>query len=137
VSARSIQNVLPRQAFGRFIVVGGASYVIAVLVDEVLLLTGLQYLAAAALDYIVATVNSFAWNRVWTFRAVDHPVFSQGARFILVTVIVFGVYLALVRFAVFGDIPEEFAQPAAGVAVAPLSFSLNRSWAFADRHGRA
>jgi putative flippase GtrA len=121
-----------KTAFGRFLVVGAASYLFGVLANEILLIVGVPYLTAAALAYVAAMANSFVWNRVWTFRAVNSRPFSQGARFVAVAGAVLCVYLAVVRLTVFAGMPEEFAQPAAALTVAPLSFSVNRAWTFAE-----
>ena len=74
----------------RFCVVGGANTGLDLLVFNVLLMvnqtqnSGLL-IAYNSLAYLLGAVNSFLWNKYWTFREHRHITASQLVRFALVT----------------------------------------------------
>ena len=80
---------------------------------------------------IVAVSNNFLWNRHWTFKAGDGQAHRQAVRFLLVSVVAFGVGLALLTVLVeLAGMQEVPAQAVAIVAVTPLSFLANKLWSF-------
>lgn len=115
----------------RFGAVGGSGYVVNLAVYWLALNAQVEYRAAAAAAFVVALVNNFAWNRVWTFRDAPGPLGGQAFRFVVVSTAAFVVSLAalsvLVRDA---GTPKVLAQAAAIVAVTPLSFLANKFWSF-------
>ena len=123
-----VQDVL--QA-GRFVVVGGASYVINLTTYAIFLGIGIPYIAAAALSFILGFFFNFAANRWWTFKAGTGSANRQLVRFTAVAALVLLLDLGLLRLTVevFGVHP--FLGQAIVIALlAPLSFLLNRMWTF-------
>lgn len=117
--------------FPRFAVVGASGYGLNLFVYTVLLAGGADYHVAATLAFVVALLNNFVWNRLWTFRAVSGNAPTQAFRFIVVSVGAFLLSLAvldaLVRMA---GVPKVGAEAVAVLAVTPLSFLANKLWSF-------
>ena len=118
----------------KFCVVGAAGYVInlavyAVLVKE----AGVHYLPAAICSFVVAVGNNYTWNRLWTFRGQRGHFAYQGLRFLVVSTLVLGANLLLLRGLVGLEVGEVAAQAVAVVVVTPLNFLGNRLWSFRHR----
>jgi dolichol-phosphate mannosyltransferase len=116
----------------RFGVVGASGYAINLGVFAALLHgAGFTYPVAAVGAFVVALVNNFVWNRIWTFRAGDGHAGFQAVRFLVVSLGAFGfnllLLLALVEGAGISAIP---AQAIAIVAATPLNFVGNKLWSF-------
>jgi hypothetical protein len=52
---------------GRFVIVGGASYVLNLATYTIFFHIGIPYIAAAALSFLLGFFFNFAANRWWTF----------------------------------------------------------------------
>jgi dolichol-phosphate mannosyltransferase len=116
---------------GRFAVVGASGYGVNLAVFWLSLSAGVDYRGAAATAFVVALVNNFAWNRLWTFRGAPGHVRGQALRFVTVSGAAFLVSLAILSVLV-RDLaaPKLVAQAAAIIAVTPLSFVANKLWSF-------
>lgn len=118
--------------FLRFCAVGASGYAVNLAVYAGLLGTGLHYLAAAAISFLVAAGSNYAWNRTWTFRTSGAPVVVQGLRALAVSGLSLGAnQLFLVAFVAAGT-GHLAGQAAAIVLVTPFSFTANKLWAFAE-----
>ena len=116
----------------QFGLVGASGYVVNLAVFTVAVHgADMCYQVAATLAFLVAVSNNFLWNRHWTFKAGDGRAHHQAARFLLVSVVAFGVGLALLTILVeVAGMREVPAQAIAIVAVTPLSFLANKLWSF-------
>lgn len=115
----------------RFAVVGASGYVLNLAVYSLALSAHVEYRAAATGAFIVALVNNFAWNRLWTFRDAPGAVHHQALRFVFVSGAAFLVSLAVLSVLVrAGGVPKVPAEALAIVAVTPVSFLANRLWSF-------
>jgi dolichol-phosphate mannosyltransferase len=116
----------------QFGLVGASGYVVNLAVFTVAVHgADMRYQVAATLAFLVAVSNNFLWNRHWTFKAGDGRAHHQAARFLLVSVVAFGVGLALLTILVeVAGMREVPAQAIAIVAVTPLSFLANKLWSF-------
>src|SRR5436309_308196 len=82
--------------------------------------------ASATAAFVVALVNNFVWNRLWTFRDSYGRVGAQAARFVLVSTAAFLLSLAVLSVLVRdAGISKLVAQAVAIVAVTPVSFAAN------------
>jgi putative flippase GtrA len=114
----------------KFAAVGASGYVINLAVYSALVLTGVNYLAAAVCSFLVAVTNNYTWNRHWTFRGERGHLVYQGFRFLVVSTIALGANLLFLGGLVglgLGKIP---AQATAIVLVTPWSFTANKLWSF-------
>jgi putative flippase GtrA len=117
---------------GRFVVVGGASYVLNLTTYAIFLSVDIPYIAAAALSFVIGFFFNFAANRWWTFNAAGvGSANRQLVRFTVVAAIVLVLDLGLLRLTVEVLGLHPFLGQAIVIAfLAPLSFGLNRMWTF-------
>lgn len=127
-----IPRLLLDGEFARFCVVGASGYAVNLAVYAALLAAGLHYLAAAAIAFVVAAGNNYAWNRTWTFRTSDAPVLRQGARALLVSGLSLGANQLFLFAFVSAGAGHLAAQAVAIVLATPFSFAANKLWAFAE-----
>lgn len=120
--------------FIRFCVVGGVGYVTNLVVYTPLVRGfGVAYLLAACIAYACGWVVALVGHRYWTFGERDGSVVGQGARYLVVSLIVLAADLIVLRLLVTAGMGPVVAQALALAIVTPLSFGLNRLWAFAAR----
>lgn len=133
--ARASRGLRERRVWlqlGRFAVVGASGYVVNLLTFALLLEgAGLHYRAAATGAFLVAVTNNFTWNRRWTFRMGPGDGMGQAARFLCVSLLAFGLNLAILTVLVdLAGVSEVPSQALAIVAATPLSFLGNKLWTF-------
>jgi putative flippase GtrA len=118
----------------KFCVVGASGYVVNLAVYA-LLLNGanLHYASAATCSFLVAATSNYTFNRLWTFRAQRGHVGLQGARFLVVSTLVYLANLALLSLLVHVGVGKIVAQAVAIVLVTPLNFVGNKLWSFGRR----
>ena len=123
-----------RGQFLKFCVVGASGYVVNVSAFALALALSFHHLVAAGGAFAVAVVSNFWWNRRWTFGSGDRAVAPQAARFFAVSMVAC-LFAATVLELLVGPagLPALAAQPAAIMAVTPLSFLGNRAWSFGGR----
>jgi putative flippase GtrA len=115
----------------RFATVGLANTALSLAVYAALLGLGTFYLAASAVAFVIATLNSYALNRRWTFRSTGRRS-PEVLRFYVVS----GAGLAL-NLGLLSVVVEDAAVPSlvAQLVVIPLvsvvTFGWNRRWTFA------
>jgi dolichol-phosphate mannosyltransferase len=116
---------------GKFCAVGAAGYAVNLgLYSALVHGASLNYLAAAVCSFVVAVINNYTWNRLWTFRAQRGHVGLQGAKFLVVSLAALAANLAALAVLVAVGLPKVPAQAAAIVIVTPLSFLGNKLWSF-------
>lgn len=131
MSTRTVSSVLQSQ-FLRFCLVGASGYAVNLAVYAALLAAGMHYAAAAAISFVAAAGNNYAWNRMWTFRASDAPLLGQGARAFAISGLSLGANQFFLITLVSAGGAHLTAQAAAIVLTTPFSFAANKLWAFAE-----
>jgi putative flippase GtrA len=118
----------------QFCIVGASGYVVNLAVYS-LLLTGanLHYAPAATCSFLVAATSNYTLNRLWTFRSQRGRVGIQGARFLVVSTIVYLANLGILSLLVHAGVGKIVAQAVAIVLVTPLNFIGNKLWSFRRR----
>ena len=116
----------------RFGAVGASGYVVNLVVFTLLVhAAGVDYIVAAVVAFVVALVNNFVWNRLWTFRAHDGHAGFQAARFVVVSLAAFAFNLAVLYTLVEGaGMAKVPAQALAIAAATPMNFIGNKLWSF-------
>jgi dolichol-phosphate mannosyltransferase len=119
----------------RFGVVGGFGFVVNLAVYAFFVhVVGVDYHLAAVIAWIVAVANNFILNRHWTFDASEGAAHFQAMRFVLVSLVAFGVSLLLLTvFVEDAGLPKVAAQALAVAASTPLNFLGNKLWSFRVR----
>jgi dolichol-phosphate mannosyltransferase len=116
----------------RFGLVGGVGFAVNLVVYSLFVHPiGADYHVAAVAAWLVAVVNNFVLNRHWTFDARGGRAHIQSIRFLLVSLVAFGVSLLLLTLFVEGlGIAKIPAQALAVAASTPLNFVGNKLWSF-------
>jgi putative flippase GtrA len=116
----------------RFGLVGGIGFVVNLAVYALFVHPlGVNYHVAAIAAWIVAVLNNFVLNRHWTFDASDGQAHAEAMRFIVVSLVAFGVSQLLLTILVEAAGLEKV--PAQALAVAgsmPFNFVGNKLWTF-------
>jgi putative flippase GtrA len=116
----------------RFATVGVSNTVLSLALYAELLRLGTFYLAASATAFVVATLNSYALNRRWTFHSSGRRA-PEVVRFYVVSTGGLAVNLGLLYVAVDdATVPKLVAQLLVIPLVSVLTFAWNRRWTFAD-----
>jgi len=120
------------EQLAKFCLVGTSGYVVnlgvyALFVHSI----GVDYHFAAVAAWLVAVVNNFVLNRHWTFDARDGLARFQAIRFLVVSLVAFGVSLLLLTlFVEAAGIAKIPAQALAVATSTPLNFLGNKLWSF-------
>jgi putative flippase GtrA len=117
--------------FVRFGIVGVACFVLTLATFSVLHAAGVHYILAGVLGYGAGIVLGFQLNRTWTFGAHEGARGKQAVRFLVVSAL--GIALNALLLHVFVEIAgvAEFPSEVITVAaIAPVTFTINRVWAF-------
>jgi len=118
----------------KFCVVGASGYVVNLAVYSVLLNgANMHYAPAATCSFLVAATSNYTFNRLWTFRAQRGRIGIQGARFFVVSTLVYLANLGLLSLLVHAGVGKIVAQAVAIVLVTPLNFVGNKLWSFGRR----
>lgn len=118
----------------KFILVGLLTTSINFAVYAFLVLTGVPYLAAAIIAFVLATLNSYTWNRRWTFRAGAHHN-QRLAKFAIVQSIGLGInLLALALLVEYAGLQDHklIAQLISNAFVVASNYAGNKWWTFRE-----
>jgi dolichol-phosphate mannosyltransferase len=119
----------------KFCVVGASGYIVNLGVYTALLNgADLHYRLAATGSFVVAVMNNYLWNRLWTFRHSRGHFGFQGLRFFVVALIAYAGNLLILTALVKLGVGEIVSQAIAIVLVTPANFIGNKLWSFRRRH---
>jgi len=115
----------------RFLVVGALGYAVNLAVFALLTATGVQYVAASVVSYLVSNALMYVGNRYFTF-ALGHEGFWQTyARYVLVGLVVVALNAAILALLVEGiGLDELVSQALSLLAVTPAAYVLFKRWTF-------
>jgi putative flippase GtrA len=130
ISIQAVRHNPNARQFVKFLLVGVMTTAINFAVFALLLANGVHYLPAATIAFVIATVNSYTFNRRWTFRAGAHRM-SWLAKFTAVQLVGLSINLLVLAGLVewFG-LPELLAQLLANCCVVMTNFVGNKFWTF-------
>jgi putative flippase GtrA len=119
--------------FVKYGIVGASNTVITFAIYSLAVVLGLQYLVALIVGYLAGSLNSYVFNRRWTFDASHRSHGTVGSRFAIVQAVAIGANLALLYLFVhqFG-FHKIAAQAILTVPVLAVTFFVNRAWSFAE-----
>lgn len=118
--------------FVKFGIVGALTTAINFTIYSVLVLAGVYYLLAAVIAFVIATLNSYTFNRRWTFRAGEA---SRRQLMKFTSVQLLGLTLNLIVLALlveYGGFQDHklMAQLLANSIVVASNFTGNKLWTF-------
>jgi putative flippase GtrA len=123
------------EQLAKFCVVGASGYAVNLLVYTALLDgADLHYRVAATGSFLVAVMNNYLWNRLWTFRHSRGHFAFQGLRFFVVAVIAYIGNLVILTILVELGLGKIISQAIAIVLVTPANFVGNKLWSFRRHH---
>ncbi len=116
----------------RFGLVGGIGFIVNLAVYAFFVhVVGVDYRVAAVAAWLTAVLNNFVLNRHWTFDARDGIARFQAVRFLIVSLVAFGVSLIILTLLVeSAGLSKVPAQALAVGASTPLNFLGNKLWSF-------
>ena len=115
----------------KFCAVGSSGYAVNLAVYVTMVeLAGVHFVFAAVCSFLVAVVNNYTWNRLWTFRETRGHLGLQGVRFLTVSLVALGANLLCLIVLVAAGLGDVPAQAIAIVVVTPVSFLGNKLWSF-------
>ena len=98
---------------------------------------GFYYLGASTLGYGAGLINSYLWNRSWTFKSMRANRKVEFAKFSTVNLISLGINLAALKlFVVQVELQPELAQVFAIFFSLSVNFAGNKFWTFSPEEGR-
>jgi putative flippase GtrA len=122
--------------FVRYATIGCMNVAMFLVLFNVLLFAGLPVLGANAVAFLVTSVNSFTWNKLWAFRDPrTDAVVRQYLVFVGFTLIGLGLnsgvlYLLLIPLEPYGRIGSNVAAILALPVSIVWNFTAYRRWIF-------
>jgi putative flippase GtrA len=116
----------------QFGLVGGVGFAVNLAVYALFVHSvGVDYHVASAVAWLVAVLNNFVLNRLWTFDARAGQVHFQALRFLVVSLVAFAFSQLLLTLLVeSAGVAKVPAQAVAVLASMPLNFLGNKLWSF-------
>jgi putative flippase GtrA len=118
----------------KFGLVGIMNTLITLAVIYVLMnLFGFDYRLSNLIGYILGLINSFIWNRNWTFKSQGHPL-KEIFLFIMAFALCYGIqYLFLLFLVEKLVIDPNIAQPASMIVYTITNFIINKTITFKQK----
>lgn len=115
----------------KFGLVGILNTGITMVVYNILILLGVNYILANAIGYVAGVANSYIWNKNWVFKAKDKKDNSLIFKFIVVNVISFAVNSGvLILCETYITKNKTIAQLPAIIMGMGVNYILNKIWTF-------
>ena len=120
----------------KFMVVGVLNTVVDFGVANLLIVltgiaVGLEVTAFKAIAFLVALINSYFWNKFWTFRKKEGGGVGEFSQFLLVSVVGFGINVGTAFFVINIISPVANLSPAQWANIGFLSATfLSLTWNF-------
>lgn len=121
--------------FVKFGIVGGLNFTIDLGILNLLIYfsgitLGFYYSLFKALSFLIAVINSYVWNKYWTFKVADTPGVGEITKFFVVNIIGFGINVSLASFVVNvigapADVSGEVWANIGAVAASMLALTWN------------
>lgn len=92
---------------------------------------GIYYLLAKTLSFIIAAINNYIWNRIWTFRSKEKNITGEFIKFFLVSLVGLGLNVLIMYLAVDKlKISDFWGLILATAIVMFWNFFANKLWTF-------
>ena len=129
---RKMAAALSISLFLRFCVVGCSNVLVTLVAFYVLYnFLAMNYLIASVVAYSLGIVNSFTWNRLWTFRIRGSNAKIEFVKFLVVNLTGLGINSCIMLFLVgVIGVKAVISQIIAIGLIFILNFSLVKLWVF-------
>ena len=92
---------------------------------------GMYHLAASGVGYCTGVLNSYVWNKLWTFRRRGSNIREEFSRFLVINFLSLGINLAVMAMLVeVMSVRPTIAQLPAIAFALVVNFLGNRFWTF-------
>lgn len=117
----------------RFCTVGVGNTLIDFGVFFLLTAAGVPYLFAQGCSYATGMMNSYVWNRVWTFQVKQKANMQEMFRFIIINIAASGMtFLLLYIFQQAGEWSLFLSKVVATIGGILITFIGSRLWVFQE-----
>ncbi len=89
---------------------------------------------ASTIAFIIATVNSYSWNKYWTFRNKNQDHRVLFAKFFVVSSIGLGINVGIFSMLLPSGMNDIMIKILAIVVVLFWNFLANKFWTFAEKN---
>jgi putative flippase GtrA len=128
---RARLNSAATRQFIKFAIIGVSNTVLDFIIFSGLHWLGLNYLVANVISFSTAVLNSYYWNRRWTFRSQNTNWRAEMVKFIAVSIIgLVGNEAILWTLVSRGSWTPVMGKIAATAVVLIWNFIANRLWTF-------
>ncbi|MFP6324179.1 MULTISPECIES: GtrA family protein [Bacillus amyloliquefaciens group] len=117
---------------GRFCTVGAGNTLIDFGVFFLLTACLVPYLPAQICSYSAGIINSYVWNRKWTFRVKHKADGKEIVRFLIINLAASGITFLLLYAFQKGGCSLLVSKLAATIGGMMMNFIGNRIWVFGD-----
>jgi len=126
-----IKKETPRQ-FIKFSIVGLSNTLIDIGIFQALIAyTPIYYVVANIISFLFGVLNSYIWNRVWTFKSPNKKIGKEFTRFVIISMVGLALNtLFLVVFMEVFDFPSFLGKVLATILVLIWNFFMSKFWAF-------
>jgi len=95
----------------------------------------IYYLISKTLSFILAALNNYIWNRVWTFKSKEKNVLGEFIKFFIVSLVGLGLNVIIM----FIIVSKFHLKDIYGLAIATASvmlwnFFANKYWTFKEKN---
>lgn len=132
-----MQSLLRRRGvrqFVKFAIVGASSTVIDWGIFYLLDFTlGVYYLTAKVLSFSIAVINSFIWNRHWTFRSTNPNKRQEFIKFLIIALVGLTINALIMYFSVTIYHTRKIVGLIFATGITTFwNFLVNKFWTFKD-----
>ncbi|WP_424162592.1 GtrA family protein [Bacillus amyloliquefaciens] len=120
------------KTLGRFCTVGFGNTLIDFGVFFLLTACHVPYLPAQICSYSAGIINSYAWNRNWTFRVKRKAGVKEIVRFLMINAAASAITFLLLHAFQKGGCTLLVSKLAATIGGMMMNFIGNRIWVFGD-----
>jgi len=120
----------------RFTLVGIGNTLVDFGVFFLLTSMGVSYVLAQICSYSAGVINSYIWNRTWTFRVQEKASVSQFFQFLILNLLSLGTTVVLLQLLHSAGISLVISKGMATMAGMAINFSGSRFWVFSPERER-
>lgn len=120
----------------RFTLVGIGNTLVDFGVFFLLTSMGVSYVLAQICSYSAGVINSYIWNRTWTFRVQEKASVSQFFQFLILNLLSLGTTVVLLQLLHSAGISLVISKGMATMAGMAINFSGSRFWVFSSERER-
>ncbi|WP_066325289.1 GtrA family protein [Anoxybacteroides amylolyticum] len=116
----------------RFVIVGIGNTLVDFGVFFLLTSIGVPYVWAQLCSYSAGAINSYVWNRIWTFRVQEKALVQQFFQFIILNLLSLGTTVVLLQLLQLTGLSLFMSKVTVTIAGMAINFIGSRFWVFSS-----